>query len=165
MCEMAYFRTPNDLKDLRPAPRNRSFSLGERILSFLPVFPPRQGPKRKGAKSTAEGARGGRCAARRLGNGAAGSNRWAGESIRRTPYETFCIQLETRVNFFYFFARNPLFGRINPRKSKLFCVVLFGFAWKEFAHGLNPQRSPSRRLAFTARRAGLKAPRYAPFDA
>jgi hypothetical protein len=43
-----------------------------------------------------------------LANGAAGSNRWAGESIGRTSYETFCTQLETRVDFFYFFARNPL---------------------------------------------------------
>jgi hypothetical protein len=30
-----------------------------------------------------------------------------GEEQRRR-LETFCIQLETRVDFFYFFARNPL---------------------------------------------------------
>jgi hypothetical protein len=27
---------------------------------------------------------------------------------RSEPCETFCTQLETRVDFFYFFARNPL---------------------------------------------------------
>jgi hypothetical protein len=30
------------------------------------------------------------------------------ESLRRTPHETFCTQPETRVDFFYFFACNPL---------------------------------------------------------
>jgi hypothetical protein len=30
-----------------------------------------------------------------LGDDAAGCNRWAGESIRRTPYETSCTQPET----------------------------------------------------------------------
>jgi hypothetical protein len=39
-----------------------------------------------------------------LGTGAAGANRWAGESIRRTPDETFCTQLETRVDFLLFFC-------------------------------------------------------------
>jgi hypothetical protein len=77
-----------------------------------------------------------------LANGAAGCNRWAGESIRRysvslssvrpggqikarrrrrarrgsarigkeraVRFETFCTQPETRVDFFYFFAHNPL---------------------------------------------------------
>jgi hypothetical protein len=32
----------------------------------------------------------------------------AGRRIERGTYETFCTQLETRVDFFYFFARNPL---------------------------------------------------------
>jgi hypothetical protein len=31
-----------------------------------------------------------------------------GRTDRANPYETFCTQLETRVDFFYFFARNPL---------------------------------------------------------
>ena len=37
-----------------------------------------------------------------LGDGAAGSNRWAGESIRRISYETFCTQPETLAIFFIF---------------------------------------------------------------
>jgi hypothetical protein len=32
----------------------------------------------------------------------------AGSRKEKQPSETFCTQLETRVDFFYFFARNPL---------------------------------------------------------
>jgi hypothetical protein len=32
----------------------------------------------------------------------------AEEKSMKERFETFCTQLETRVDFFYFFARNPL---------------------------------------------------------
>ena len=74
------------------------------------------------------------------------SNRCRRLEVRREPAETFCTQPETRVDFFLFFCSQPFeksrFGRINPRKSKQFCLVLFGFAWKEFALWLNPRPRP-----------------------
>jgi hypothetical protein len=36
------------------------------------------------------------------------ARRWGREIVRDRSFETFCTQLETRVDFFYFFARNPL---------------------------------------------------------
>ena len=42
---------------------------------------------------------------RRLDQSLAGRRLEKGEKL---PSETFCTQLETRVDFFYFFARNPL---------------------------------------------------------
>jgi hypothetical protein len=78
-------------------------SLGERILSLLLVFPPRRGPRRKGAKSTADSGR-----TRRTLRGSATrkwrrkpleslkrTRRWrrrlqspTAEPIRRTPYKS-----------------------------------------------------------------------------
>jgi hypothetical protein len=34
------------------------------------------------------------------------------------PLETFCTQLETRVDFFYFFARNPLKSHDSDEKNQ-----------------------------------------------
>ena len=36
------------------------------------------------------------------------ARRWGREIVRDRSFETFCTQLETRVDFFYFFAHNPL---------------------------------------------------------
>ena len=50
--------------------------------------------------------------------------------------ETFCTQPETRVDFLFFRLQRiekSRFGRTKPRKSKQFCLVLFGFVWTEFA--------------------------------
>jgi hypothetical protein len=43
--------------------------------------------------------------------------------------ETFCTQPETRVDFFYFFARNPLKSPIRTNKSKEIQAILLGFIW------------------------------------
>src|SRR6516225_3293885 len=49
------------------------------------------------------------------------------------PFETFCTQLETRVDFFYFFARNRLKSpdsdeqiQGNPSFFAWFCLDLLG---------------------------------------
>jgi hypothetical protein len=85
----------------RFAPRKESFAFTGFSASSRPKT---QGSEINGGFGRAEGV----APLGDIGNGAAGSSRWAGESIRRTPYETTCTQLETRARFFYFFARNPL---------------------------------------------------------
>jgi hypothetical protein len=57
----------------------------------------------------------------------------AKEERMKRALETFCTQPETRVDFFYFFARNPLKSsnsgeqnQGNPRFFAWFCLDLLG---------------------------------------
>jgi hypothetical protein len=61
------------------------------------------------------------------------ARRWGREAMRDRVLETFCTQLETRVDFFYFFARNPLKSpdsdeqiQINPSYFAWIYLDLFG---------------------------------------
>ena len=79
----------------------------------------------------------------------------------KRAFETFCTQLETRVDFFYFFARNPLKSpdsdeqiQANPRKFAWFCLDLLG---RISRHGCICRSEGSLR-----RRFPLMVPRLGP---
>ena len=65
-----------------------------------------------------------------------------------------------RESVFLFFWPQPLeksqFGRIKPSKSEDFCLVLFGFTWREFAPWLHSRRPAG--VGRPARRPGASAP-------